>query len=73
MKRAAHPLLSASLEALASYEDWLGEREGLTVASIRNYLSDLRHFIAWYETKREANVQDCFTPLGKAISIGRCH
>jgi integrase/recombinase XerC len=46
MKRTAHPpLSSAGQEALASYECWLREREDLTVASIRNYLSDLRHFI----------------------------
>ena len=65
MKRTAHPPLShAGHEALASYEDWLREREDLAPASIRNYLSDLRHFIAWYETEREAQVHDCFTPQG---------
>ncbi len=65
MKRTAHPPLSqAGHEALASYEDWLREREDLAPASIRNYLSDLRHFIAWYETEREAHVHDCFTPQG---------
>jgi integrase/recombinase XerD len=63
MKRTAHPLLSpAGLEALACYEHWLREREDLAPASIRNYLSDLRHFIAWYE--REAQTHDCFTPQG---------
>ena len=57
MKRTAHPPLShAGHEALALYEHWLREREDLTPASIRNYLSDLRHFIAWYE-----HVHDCFT------------
>ena len=65
MKRTAHPPLSpAGLEALASYEHWLREREDLTSASIRNYLSDLRHFIAWYETERETHVHDRFTPQG---------
>ncbi len=65
MKRTAHPSLSpVGLEALASYERWLREREDLATASIRNYLSDLRHFIAWYETEREAHVYDCFTPQG---------
>src|SRR5215469_8235064 len=50
MKRTAYPPLSlAGQEALASYERWLREREDLASASIRNYLSDLRHFIAWYE------------------------
>jgi integrase/recombinase XerD len=63
MKRRAHPQLSCSgQEALALYEQWLREREDLAQASIRNYLSDLRHFIAWYETEREAQVHDCFTP-----------
>src|SRR5437588_5661949 len=65
MKRTAHPSLSsAGQEALASYERWLREREDLAAASIRNYLSDLRHFIAWYETEREAHVHDSFTPQG---------
>ena len=65
MKRTAHPPLSpVGHEALASYERWLREREDLTPASIRNYLSDLRYFIAWYETDREAQVHDCFTPQG---------
>ena len=50
MKRQANPPLSASAElALAQYEQILREQEDLTSASIRNYLSDLRHFIAWYE------------------------
>ena len=65
MKRTAHPPLSRTgHEALASYEDWLREREDLAPASIRNYLSDLRHFIAWYETERETQVHECFTPQG---------
>jgi integrase/recombinase XerD len=65
MKRSAHPSLSpVGQEALAFYERWLREREDLTAASIRNYLSDLRHFIAWYETEREAPVHDYFTPQG---------
>jgi len=65
MKRTAHPPLTpAGLEALASYERWMREREDLAPASIRNYLSDLRHFIAWYEAERGAYVHDCFTPQG---------
>ena len=63
MKRTAHPpLLDAGQEALASYERWLREREDLASAFIRNYLSDLRHFIAWYETTQETSVHDGFTP-----------
>jgi integrase/recombinase XerC len=50
MKRQANPPLSTSGEcALAQYEQALREQEDLTPASLRNYLSDLRHFIAWYE------------------------
>ena len=65
MKRTAHPPLSdAGQGALASYERWLREREDLAAASIRNYLSDLRHFIAWYEAAQETNIHDCFTPQG---------
>src|SRR5258708_609136 len=65
MKRSAHPPLShAGHEALASYAHWLRERENLAPASIRNYLSDLHHFIAWYESEREAQTNDCFTPQG---------
>jgi len=63
MKRTAHPSLSpVGQESLACYERWLREREDLAAASIRNYLSDLRHFIAWYETEREAHGHDSFTP-----------
>jgi integrase/recombinase XerD len=65
MKRTAHPSLSlVGQKALASYECWLREREDLAAASIRNYLSDLRHFIAWYEMEREGRVPDSFTPQG---------
>src|SRR5947209_3772120 len=50
MKPQANPLLSLSGEqALAQYEQALREQEDLTPVSIRNYLSDLRHFMAWYE------------------------
>jgi integrase/recombinase XerD len=67
MRRTAHPPLSSvGQEALASYEHWMREREDLASASIRNYLSDLRHFIAWYEMEREATIHDdaSFTPQG---------
>ncbi len=65
MKRKARPpLSSAGQEAFTLYENWLCEREDLTPASIRNYLSDLRHFIAWYETEWESQPHKCFTPQG---------
>jgi LuxR family maltose regulon positive regulatory protein len=50
MKRASTPpVSSAGARALAVYEVWMREREDLATASIRNYVSDLSHFIAWYE------------------------
>lgn len=65
MQRTAHPALTPpEQEALASYEHRLREWEDLAVASIRNYLSDLRHFIACYETERDAPVHASFTPQG---------
>ncbi len=54
MKRQANPHLSSPGEcALAQYQQTLREQEDLTPASVRNYLSDVRHFMAWYE-QREA-------------------
>src|SRR5260221_5200815 len=65
MKRQANPLLSlAGEQALEQYEQALREQEDLTASSIRHYLSDLRHLIAWYENEREATVHNCFTPQG---------
>ncbi len=50
MKRQAKPQLSAAGEwAVAQYEQTMRLQEDLTLASLRNYLSDVRHFIAWYE------------------------
>lgn len=50
MKRRANPVLSSfGEEAIAHYRQTLWEHEDLTDASRRNYLSDLRHFAAWYE------------------------
>lgn len=52
MKRASPPpVSSAGARALAVYEAWMREREDLATASIRNYVSDLSHFIAWYEQR----------------------
>src|SRR6202051_4702515 len=50
MRRLANPSLSSTgEEAVAQYRQVLWEHEDLTGASRRNYLSDLRHFAAWYE------------------------
>ena len=50
MKRQANPPISSSGEiALAHYEHTLHMQEDLTFSSVRNYLSDVRQFMAWYE------------------------
>ncbi len=52
MKRQANPRLSsAGTCALAQYEQTMRSQEDLAPASLRNYLSDLRHFMAWYEAR----------------------
>ena len=69
MRRSANPLLTSSgEEAVAQYRQILWEYEDLTSASRRNYLSDLRHFAAWYEpqpirsTDETASSQVGFNP-----------
>src|SRR6266487_1476877 len=61
MKRQANPELSSAGElALAQYQQALCEQEDLTPASVRNYLSDVRYFTAWYEgreARRAATTQ----------------
>lgn len=62
MRRLANPLLSSSgEEALAEYRQILWEHEDLTDASRRNYLSDLRHFAAWYETHSTRRTDEIFS------------
>jgi integrase/recombinase XerD len=59
MKRQAKPQLSAAGEwAVAQYEQTMRLQEDLTPASLRNYLSDVRHFIAWHETHEAKRVGD---------------
>jgi len=50
MKRKEQPMLSeAGQHALDQYAQVLRHLEDLSVVTIRNYLSDLRQFIAWRE------------------------
>lgn len=50
-RRANQPALSGPGEqVLARYEHQLRVEEDLAQATIRNYLSDLRHFAAWCES-----------------------
>src|SRR5437764_14875559 len=59
MRRLANPPLSSSGEAaLTQYQQVLWEHEDLAGASRRNYLSDLRHFAAWYETHYTSSTSD---------------
>jgi integrase/recombinase XerD len=64
-KRANQPALSGSGEQiLAQYEHRLRVEEDLASATIRNYLSDLRHFAAWCEFtwKQGREAEPPFTP-----------
>jgi integrase/recombinase XerD len=60
MKRQANPRLSsAGACALARYEQTMRWQEDLAPASLRNYLSNVRHFMAWYEAREaERTVAD---------------
>jgi integrase/recombinase XerD len=64
-KRAKRPSLSTPGErALTQYEQQLRCEEDLTAVTIRNYLSDLRHFAAWCESiwKQGREEEISFTP-----------
>ena len=73
MKRPANPHLSSSGErALAQYEQTLREEEDLAPASLRNYLSDVRHFMTWYEAQVAEHAADAQDESGfdpQAITI----
>jgi integrase/recombinase XerD len=64
MKREAQPALSVEGQlALAHYAYTLKQIEDLSVVTIRNYLSDLRQFMAWCEWSwQEAQSEQPFTP-----------
>ena len=64
-KRANRPVLSEPGEqVLTQYERRLRTEEDLSAVTIRNYLSDLRHFAAWCEAiwKRGREEESSFTP-----------
>ena len=68
-KRAKRPTLSETGEqVLAQYERRLRTEEDLTAATIRNYLSDLRHFAAWCESiwQQGREEEPSFTPRAVA-------
>jgi integrase/recombinase XerD len=71
MKREAQPALSIEGQhALEQYAYALRQVEDLTAVTIRNYLSDLRQFIAWCECCwcEECNAQS-FTPQAVASPL----
>jgi integrase/recombinase XerD len=71
MKRQAQPLLSeAGQHALDQYRQALRHFEDLSPVTIRNYLSDLRQFIAWCEDSwRERHEDRFFIPQIIAPSL----
>ena len=65
--RQVNPAISAAaFEALDQYADYLRNEEDLSPSTVRNYLSDLRHFAAWCEATWEEgqDVGQSFTPSG---------
>ena len=64
MKRAAQPNLSVEgQQALGLYAETLRQMEDLSAVTVRNYLSDLRQFMAWCECCwREEWNEASFTP-----------
>lgn len=71
MKREAQPSVSfAGQHALNQYEAALREEEDLTSVSIRNYLSDVRQFMAWCEAQwKEERASESFTPMLVATQL----
>jgi integrase/recombinase XerD len=65
-KRAAQPPLSAAgQQALEAFAAALHAREDLRPVTLRNYLSDLRQFAAWYE-ETAATGQETLVSFGPA-------
>jgi integrase/recombinase XerD len=71
MKRQAQPILSVDGQhALEQYRQVLQQLEDLSSATIRNYLSDLRQFIAWCEWAfREGQEDRFFAPQAIAPTL----
>ena len=65
MKRVGQPTISrAGMEALNQYKAFLQHTEDMSPVTIRNYLSDLRQFIAWCEASWQEghDSEDSFAP-----------
>lgn len=69
MKRDAFPGLSeAGEQKITIYARSLREEEDLAPSTIRNYLSDLRHFAAWCETQWQEGREEPIPFLPAAVS-----
>lgn len=67
VSRSGKPALSGSgHQALAQFEQYLREEEDLSAPTLRNYLSDLRQFIAWCESTWEEG-QEGGQPFSPAV------
>ncbi len=69
MRRAGRPGLSPpGQQVLDQYERQLRTLEDLTTATIRNYLSDLHHFAAWYESRGSLGREEALAFRPEAIT-----
>ncbi len=69
MRRAGPPALSPpGQQVLDPYERQLRTGEDLTAATIRNYLSDLCHFAAWYESRCSLGREEALAFRPEAIT-----
>lgn len=69
MSRTGKPTLSETgQQALALFEQYLHEEEDLSAPTLRNYLSDVRQFMAWCESTWEEGRESGqpFTPVAVA-------
>lgn len=71
MKRQAQPMLSEDgQQTLDQYRQVLQQLEDLSPVTTRNYLSDLRQFIAWCEAYwNEGQEERSFTPQAVAPAL----
>jgi len=69
MKREAQPHLSEEgQQTLAHYAHVLQQAEDLSAVMLRNYLSDLRQFIAWRKCQWHEAQENCSFVLSRSPS-----
>jgi integrase/recombinase XerD len=67
-REARPPLSSVGEQILQQYEQHLCTEEDLAIATIRNYMSDLRHFAAWCEATWKYGREEELPFLPRAIT-----